>query len=759
MRWRAPIWVGLVALATVLLGCGAFAQTAPAVATDRADYFPGDTVLIAGSGFHAGEQVTLQVLHIDGTPNTGDGHLPWLVTTGEDGCFESFWFVPYDDSLGSAFKLTADCPDGLHAETTFSDANLDYLPGNFSASVAAGGSTSFIQTVTAPGTSEFSASLKVTGGIASSWVSTNPTQLSFTAASRTKSWVVTITVPAGTAIGTYTGQVKVDPPSGVGEGSGTSVSITVTAPPVNRPPNAVDDAYSVAEDNTLTVTAPGVLGNDTDADGNSLSAVLVTGASHGALTLSSDGSFTYTPSANYNGTDTFTYKAYDGIAYSNVATVTITVTPVNDPPALTVDNSGVTVDEGVTATNSGTWSDPDGDTPTLSASVGTVTLDNNGTWSWSYATTDGPKESQTVTISADDGHGEKASVDFNLTVNNVPPAVTAPANQSADEGTAKLFSLGSFSDPGVKDSPWTVDVDWGDGSTHTRASSSSQGSLGSQSHTYADNGTYTVTVEVTDKDDGNGSAKFQVSVANLPPTIGDITVSPTPVAANSEVGASAGFTDPGTLDTHTALWDWGDGTTSSGTVTESSGSGTAAGTHTYTSAGIYTVILTVTDKDGGKDTAIYQYVVVYDPYGGFVTGGGWINSPPGAYVPDPSLTGKATFGFVSKYQKGTTVPVGQTEFQFKVANLNFHSTSYEWLVVAGSKAIYKGEGTINGAGSYGFLLSAIDGDSGGAKKPDTFRIKIWDKTTGTVVYDNQLGDSLDADPTTTLAGGSIVIHK
>ena len=302
-------------------------------------------------------------------------------------------------------------------------------------------------------------------------------------------------------------------------------------------------------------------------------------------------------------------------------------------------------------------------------------------------------------------------------------------------------------------------MDWGDGSTHTTASSSSQGSLGSQSHTYADNGTYTVTVEVTDKDDGNGSAKFQVSVANLPPTIGDITVSPTPVAANSEVGASAGFTDPGTLDTHTAQWDWGDGTTSDGTVTESSGSGTAAGTHTYTSAGIYTVILTVTDKDGGKDTAIYQYVVVYDPYGGFVTGGGWINSPPGAYVPDPSLTGKATFGFVSKYQKGTTVPVGQTEFQFKVANLNFHSTSYEWLVVAGSKAIYKGEGTINGAGSYGFLLSAIDGDSGGAKKPDTFRIKIWDKTTGTVVYDNQLGDSLDADPTTTLAGGSIVIHK
>jgi hypothetical protein len=71
--------------------------------------------------------------------------------------------------------------------------------------------------------------------------------------------------------------------------------------------------------------------------------------------------------------------------------------------------------------------------------------------------------------------------------------------------------------------------------------------------------------------------------------------------------------------------------------------------------------------------------------------GGWIDSI-GRYIPDPSLTGPATFGFVSKYQKGATTPTGQTEFQFKVAGLNFHSTSYEWLVIAQSKALYKGEG-------------------------------------------------------------------
>jgi hypothetical protein len=85
--------------------------------------------------------------------------------------------------------------------------------------------------------------------------------------------------------------------------------------------------------------------------------------------------------------------------------------------------------------------------------------------------------------------------------------------------------------------------------------------------------------------------------------------------------------------------------------------------------------------------------------------------------------------------------------------LNFKSTSYDWLVIAGSKAKYKGTGTINGTGDYGFMISAIDGS------PDKFRIKIWDKASGEVIYDNQLGAEDTADPTTFIQGGSIVIHK
>jgi len=105
------------------------------------------------------------------------------------------------------------------------------------------------------------------------------------------------------------------------------------------------------------------------------------------------------------------------------------------------------------------------------------------------------------------------------------------------------------------------------------------------------------------------------------------------------------------------------------------------------------------------------------------------------------------------------LPSGQTEFQFKVADMNFHSTSYDWLVCGGPKCKFKGEGTINGVGTYGFMLSAIDGDLPGGGGADKIRMKIWDLLTGQVVYDSQLGGDEFEDPTTVLGGGSIVIHK
>jgi hypothetical protein len=344
------------------------------------------------------------------------------------------------------------------------------------------------------------------------------------------------------------------------------------------------------------------------------------------------------------------------------------------------------------------------------------------------------------------------------TTPNAPPIVVAAADQFSDEGESKSFSLGSFSDANGN-GPWEVRVTWGDGSPAETFIDSTTGALPNRTHTYAEDGTYTVTVRVEDAAGAFDTATFQVLVGNLPPSCGPITAPLAPVQVGTAVAASAPYTDPGVEDTHTGEMAWGDGATSAATVTGTNGSGTASASHTYTVPGVYTLTLTITDDEGASGECTFQYVVVFDPSAGFVTGGGWITSPPGAYPADPTLTGRANFGFVSKYKKGQTVPDGNTEFQFHAGDLNFKSTSYDWLVVAGAKAKYKGSGTINGSGDYGFILTAIDGQKSGGGGVDRFRIKIWNKTTGVVVYDNKLGAADDSFDATELGGGSITVHS
>jgi hypothetical protein len=174
-------------------------------------------------------------------------------------------------------------------------------------------------------------------------------------------------------------------------------------------------------------------------------------------------------------------------------------------------------------------------------------------------------------------------------------------------------------------------------------------------------------------------------------------------------------------------------------------------------AGVWTLAVTATDGSGNSATRSIVFVI-YDPSAGFVTGGGWINSPEGAYTADPALTGKATFGFVSKYQKGATVPTGNTEFQFHAAGMNFQSTKYKWLVVSGARAQFKGEGTINGISGYSFLLTVTDGQVRGGGGIDAFRIKIWNTDTNAIIYDNQLGVNDDTATGIPIGGGSIQIQ-
>jgi PKD repeat protein len=270
-------------------------------------------------------------------------------------------------------------------------------------------------------------------------------------------------------------------------------------------------------------------------------------------------------------------------------------------------------------------------------------------------------------------------------------------------------------------------------------------------------GENTLTIVVTDTSDKTVTVERTIirDLCNLPPEIIAIAGPSDPVSVENSVDMFATFTDPDIDDSHTAVWDWGDETTSAGTVDQTER--TVTGSHYYDTPGVYTVTLTVTDSYGESDTDTWtQYIVIYDPADGFVTGGGWIDSPLGAFPADPTLTGTANFGFVAKYKKGADVPMGTTEFQFHAGDINLHSDSYDWLVIAGAKAMFKGTGTINGDDSYKFLVTVVDGKLIGDGVPDTFRIKIWteNEVTGEefIIYDN-------GPDGTVLGGGSITIHK
>ena len=206
---------------------------------------------------------------------------------------------------------------------------------------------------------------------------------------------------------------------------------------------------------------------------------------------------------------------------------------------------------------------------------------------------------------------------------------------------------------------------------------------------------------------------------------------------------------------YSAFFNWGDENTNvEGRISE----GLISCSHVYDSAGVYILTLTLTDSCNLVTEHQYRYLVIYDPSEGFVTGSGVIYSPPGASTIYPNTDGYASFGFVSKYDKKKGIPKGNTEFEFDAGDLYFVSKEYDWLVVSGAKAKFKGRGSINGISGYQFMISTIDGDLNMKGNPDIFRIKIWEEATQEVVYDNEMGVEIDQDPTTEIVQGSIVVH-
>jgi PKD domain len=282
----------------------------------------------------------------------------------------------------------------------------------------------------------------------------------------------------------------------------------------------------------------------------------------------------------------------------------------NRPPVVAASSTVVTANEGSPLTNSGTYSDPDGDNVSLTASAGSLTKTGagNGTWTWTAPAAD-EAPVQTVTITASDGKGGTASVAFTYTVIPVPPTVTITGTPvSGPEGKA-IALTGRATSPSTADNAAGFTLTW----TATKNGLPFATGTGTAlSITPDDEGTWIVTLQAID--DGGNSATTAVTFtgANVAPTavIGGVTHSTLVLVPLQAVTFTGGFTDPGVLDTHTGGFDYGDGSTADAvTPYAAGGSGDLTESHSFSAPGTYTVTYIVTDDDGGTGSATATVVV------------------------------------------------------------------------------------------------------------------------------------------------------
>jgi VCBS repeat-containing protein len=384
-------------------------------------------------------------------------------------------------------------------------------------------------------------------------------------------------------------------------------TVTVsTSPPASLPEN----------------TTPSASGTFSDFDDNVTSLTTSEGTITPTGLGTKSGTWTWSETAPLaDGTHTVTITARNALGTIGRTSFKFTATEV--PPTLTQAFATVTVNENATASNSGTWSDYDGSV-TLRASQGTVVKNSNGTWSWSQTADD--TAGGNVTITATNSGGGTASVTFSVTFTDLQLTTlatgTLPTGKLEGAAIGSITGIATFTDPGGAESTsgYTATINWGDSTTSTGTVVLVSGNnfrVNAPSHTYAEEGTYTV--NVTLKHD----ALAAVTTPNGTITIADArltgyskTLSATHgVPLTNVVVASFTDADPGGTSTdYTATIKWGDGSANTaGTVVFNASTGRfdVQGGHTYAAHGTYTITITVTDS-GGSTITITDTITVAD---------------------------------------------------------------------------------------------------------------------------------------------------
>jgi len=347
-----------------------------------------------------------------------------------------------------------------------------------------------------------------------------------------------------------------------------------------------------------------------------------------AVTAGTEYAIVVTPSTNLTWYDSYAFDAYpDGqmwlmvsgswayqVSYGRDFTfqewLVSGSTNTNRAPLLTENSTSVTAAEGSTATMTGTYQDPDGDNVALSASGGTLTKTgtSTGTWTWSQAGAD-ESPAQQVTITANDGHGGTTPVLFNVSFTPVPPTVTiVGAPSSGPEATSITLSAKATS-PSAADQAVGFNYSW---TLNKNNSATSSAPVTGPTFTFTpdDEGSFAVTLTAVD-DGGNGaSVTTTITGTNVDPKASlTYTYSGLVLLPLTPITFDGGFTDVGALDTHTATFNYGDGSPLDTAKYDAPGQGGGTDTYAFTAPGTYTVTYTVTDDDGGSASATVKVTV------------------------------------------------------------------------------------------------------------------------------------------------------